>query len=171
MKIKLKPKEIWLITISLCILALYFFTQKVSVANYEKINSLKNEIEGQKIQYQAAYSKLRALQGAEGSASVNMERIIKNQDELAIEVISYLSENISNLGLDLVSMKPEYTERTVKQAKAMNFDLIIEGSYNGIYNLLKALEKSPNLLTVDSFKMTRKNGNTVTSSIKVAAYY
>lgn len=170
MKLKLNLKEQWLITITLCLSLLYIFIQNVTIPNFNKINGLKNEIEGKKLEYQAASAKLKALQGIEGAA-ISRNRIIKDQDELAIEVISYLSENISSLGLDLVSMKPEYQERIVKQAKAMFFDLIVEGSYNGIYKLLKALEKSPNLITIDSFRMTRKNSKTITSSIKVVAYY
>ncbi|NQU16834.1 MAG: hypothetical protein HQ564_02110 [Candidatus Saganbacteria bacterium] len=166
---KVSKREQWLLLGALCIAAAYILQQYVFTAQFKAIGVLKDEIKTVELSLLTARAKEKQLKSVQAKAPEKIRR--KTKEELALDVISYLADNIAYLDLNLVSLKPHYSTTTVKQASLMKFDLIVEGSYNQVYKFMSAIEQSPNLLVVDSFKLGRKKNNTITSSVAISAYY
>lgn len=166
---KINKREQWLLFAAACIVVIYLFHQYLYTAQFGRINSLKNEIRAAKLNLQAMQAKERQLKSIQARSPRKIRR--KTKEEIAIASISYIADNVTTIGLNLVSLKPDYTAAPVKQANVMRFDLIVEGSYNQIYKFTKALEESQDPLAIDLFKIEHKSGTIVTAAVSFSVYY
>lgn len=153
----------------LCVVAVFFAWNYVFSGQFKQIGEAKNEIKIEKLNLAAALDKERQLMAIQSKTMGKIAK--KDQEQNAIEVINYITENTSRIGLGLISIKPDYQAVQVKEANAMRFDLILEGNYNDIYRFMEVLEKSPNLLVVELFNLSHKSGSIVTASIGFSSYY
>lgn len=166
---KISKREQWLLFVVIAAVVLYVFQVYLLAPQFSKITALKGDIKIAKLQIQVLEEKEKQLKKIQARAPQQIRR--KTKEENAITVINYVTDTISTLGLNLLSLKPNYEETALKQANVMRFDLIIEGNYNQLYKFVRALEDSPDLLTIDLFKQSRKSASIITTSIAVLSYY
>ncbi len=167
---KVSKRELWLVFGVLAVLATYVFYQYLYSPQLNTLGKLRREIKKQEMDLKLAQEKLRVLQGIVKIKSP--EKIVaKSKDENALEVITFLADNITDLKINLISLKPFYDTPALQQAKKMTFDIIVEGTYNQLYKFVNAIEMAPSLLVIDTFKLVRKDDREIKASISFSSYY
>lgn len=167
---KVSKRELWFVFGILAVLAVYVFYQYLYSPQLKTLSTLRKDIKNQELSLKQAKEKLRILQGVVNVQSP--EKIIaKSKDANALEVITFLADNITDLKLNLISLKPFYETPALQQAKKMTFDIILEGTYNQLYKFVNAIEMAPNLLVIDAFKLARKDSQEIKASISFSSYY
>lgn len=153
----------------LCVILVFVFWNYIFSGQFKRIGEIGNEIKIEKLNLSAALDRERQLMAIQTKTMGEVTK--KDQEQNAIEVINYITENTSRLGLNLISLKPDYHVVQVREANTMRFDLIIEGTYNDLYRFMEVLENSPNLLVPELFNLSYKSGSIVTAAIGFLSYY
>ena len=88
-----------------------------------------------------------------------------------VEALQHISAIITNLNLDLISIRPHKEEIIVDQAKAILFDVDFIGTYGNVFRFMQALEKLPILILIDSANLKRADKGMVAVSAVLSIYY
>ena len=170
MKINISDRERWLLFIIVLLIGFYIFFQFLYVPRADEVGILKARLSKQKLRLNTIEQKVKLLKALE-LRPLEKLRAKKTKEEQTIEALRYISSTISNLDIDLLSIRPRPEEKSMGSAKVVFIDMTILGRYNTVYRFMQAFEMLPILIMVDSMTMSKTDSNLLKISMVVSVYY
>ena len=170
MKINISERERWLLFVTVLIAVFFVFYYFLYIPKSHEVSSLRQELSGKLLELQTDEQKVKLLESLE-IAPVEKLRSHKTKEEQTLEALKYVSQAISRLNLDLISIRPRTEVVDVGAAKAIFFDINFIGYYNDIYRFMQTLENLPILILVDSMEMKKADKAQVNVTMVLSVYY
>jgi len=169
MKMKFSEREQWLLFAAALMAVCYLAYQMFFLPKGMEVFTLSQKLTIESGKLKNFEEKAKVLKTIE-TAPLEKLRTNKSKERQTIEALRYIAQAVSNLDVDLVSIRPQ-NESSAGSAKTILFNIELYGSYNNIYKFMKTLSDLPILILIDSMNMVRGENSKVNVSLTLSVYY